>query len=193
MLVVPCEVGRGIRDYTNRYLNNIMRFMIIRHSHIVLVSKLFAIQILLVFLYLVVRLPKIALFSRLDNSQNIVLNYISLGYFMVLSLIELILVLKVTLDWANNIYEIRDDSIIHRQGIFTLKEDVYTLRNLGSATLHQSFMGKLLNYGTITISSPILKHEFHLLNVHNPGKIVQSFKDNIGEKTKKADIIRNRS
>lgn len=112
---------------------------------------------------------------------------------MVLSLIELVIVLKVTLGWANNVYEIRDDSIIHRQGIFTLKEDVYTLRNLGSATIQQGFWGKLLNYGTITLSSPILKHEFYLLDVHNPENVAQSFDNNIDDKTKKADTIRNRS
>jgi len=165
--------------------------MIIRQSHIVLIARLIAIELLLAFIYLVVRIPKtIFLSPYFDASQNSLSNFFSLGYFMVLSFVELFLVLQVTLSWANEIYEIREDSILHRNGIFTLKEDVFTLRNLGSSTIQQGFFGKLLNYGTITLSSPVLKREYYLLNIHDPKKVVQSLEDNIEGQFDKQNIIR---
>lgn len=168
--------------------------MIIRQSHVVLIVRLIGVEILLASIYLLVRIPKTVLISFLsDATQNSTLNFISVGYFIALSLLEMALVLKVALGWANNVYEIRDDSIIHRHGVFTLREDAYTLRNLGSATIQQDFWGKLFNYGTIILSSPILKHEFFLTDIHNPKNIAKTFDDNIADIGGKNDIIRSRA
>jgi uncharacterized membrane protein YdbT with pleckstrin-like domain len=166
--------------------------MIVHQSYVFLILKLIAIEILTLFLYLLIRLPKtIIILPNSSVSENISLNYITIIYFFILSLIQIIFTLKITLEWANNNYEIRDDSIIHRQGIFKIKEDIYTLRNLSSVTIEQSIWGKLFNYGTIILYSPIHKTNYYLINVQNPKKIIQTFYDNI-EDTKKSEIIRKK-
>ncbi len=166
--------------------------MIVHQSYIFLIIKLIAIEILTLFLYLFIRLPKtIIILPNSSVSENISLSYITIIYFVILSLIQIIFTLKITLKQANNTYEIRDDSIIHRQGIFKIKEDIYTLRNLSSVTIEQSIWEKLFNYGTIILYSPIHKASYYLINVHHSKKIADTFYDNL-EDTKKSQIIRRK-
>jgi uncharacterized membrane protein YdbT with pleckstrin-like domain len=157
-----------------------------------LILKLVAIEILTLFLYLLIRLPKtIIILPNSSVSENISLNYITIIYFVILSLIQIIFILKITLEWANNTYEIRDDSITHRQGIFNIKEDIYTLRNLSSVMIEQIIWRKLFNYSTIILYSPIHKVSYYLINVHHPKKITDTFYDNL-EDTKKSQIMRRK-
>jgi len=166
--------------------------MIAHQSHVFLIIKLIAIEILMLFLYLFIRLPKtLFILPNLELYENVSLSYITIIYFIILSFIKLIFILKITLEWINNVYEIRDDSIIHRQGIFNIKEDIYTLRNLSSVTIEQTILGKLFNYGTIILYSPIHKTNYYMINVHNPKKIADTFYDNL-EDNKKSEIIRRR-
>jgi hypothetical protein len=169
--------------------------MVFRQSHIILVIKLLSIEILLVFLYLVIRIPKSLLLSPyLDSSQNTFLTIAGIVYFSLLSLFELILVLQVVLRWANEEYEIREGSIIHRHGIFRLKEETFTLRNLASCRVSQNFFGKLFNFGTVTLSNPLLKRDLYLLNVHDPKKIVSSLEDDLeNQDVRGGTIIRRRN
>ncbi len=166
-----------------------------RKSHIILILRLFVLELVLVTLYLIVRIPKLIVLPSLNDSPTSqVFNYFGLLYFLLLSVIELLLVLQITLDWSNEQYEIRQESLVHRRGIFNLKEQNYTLRNLGSANIYQNFIGKLLNYGTVIISSPILKNDIVLADIHNPQKIVSFLEHNIDESNvKTANIIHRKS
>ena len=167
--------------------------MIFRQSHIILIFKLLFIEILLVFLYLVIRIPKsLLLSSYFDTSQNTFLNIAGIVYFSLLSLFELFLVLQVVLNWANEEYEIREGSVIHRKGIFRLKEEIFTLRNLASSRISQNFFGKIFNFGTITLSSPILKKDIYLVNVHNPKKIIISLEDDLESKNHQGGVVLRR-
>jgi len=167
--------------------------MIAHQSYVFLIIKLAAVEILILFLYLLIRLPKtIFVLPNLTISENISLNYITIIYFVILSLIKLLFTVKITLEWAGNVYEIRDDSIIHRKGIFNVKEDIYTLRSLSSVTIEQSIWGKLFNYGTIILYSPIHKTNYYIVNVHDPKKITDTLHDNIEDK-KNSEIIRKKT
>jgi hypothetical protein len=145
------------------------------------------------FLYLIIRIPKTLLLSPLLNlSQNNLLNLGGIIYFSLLSLFELFLVLQVVLNWANEEYEIREGSVIHRKGIFRLREEIFTLRNLASSRISQNFFGKLFNYGTITLSSPLLKQDVYLVNIHDPKKIITSLEDNLEDKNLQGGTILRR-
>jgi len=171
---------------------NLFMLIIVRESHILLIIRLIGIELITLISYLIIRLPKTLLIStNLEISDKLWLNYVAILYFIILSLIKLILIVKVTLEWANNIYEIREDSIIHHRGILKIKEDIYTLRNLSSVVIEQNIWGKLFNYGTIILYSPIHKSNYHLNNIHNPKKIVNTFYDNIEDK-KTSEIIRKK-
>jgi uncharacterized membrane protein YdbT with pleckstrin-like domain len=145
------------------------------------------------FLYLIIRIPKSLLLSPLLNSsQNNFLNIGGIIYFSLISLFELFLVLQVVLNWTNEEYEIREGSVIHRKGIFRLREEIFTLRNLASSRISQNFFGKLFNFGTITLSSPLLKQDVYLINIHDPKKIITSLEDNLEDKNLQGGTILRR-
>lgn len=161
-------------------MNNYPEIIIFRKSHIFLILKLLYLEIFIVGLYLIVRIPKSIFFSSFLNlSENQFLNVSGVVYFIVLSIVEIILVLRITLGWSNEEFEIREESLVHRRGIFRLKQQTYTLKNLGSVNIYQGLVGKMLNYGNIVLTSPILKQDIVLSDIHNPQKILASLEDNI--------------
>lgn len=166
-----------------------------RKSHIVLIIRLIVLELILACVYLVMRIPKSIIFPSFSIlSDNQLLNIIGVVYFIALSIIELIFVLQITLDWSSEQFEIREQSLVHRKGIFRPKQQTYTLRNLGSANIYQGLVGKMLNYGTITITSPILKNDIVLPDIHNPQRIVTSLEDNIEKSgVKEGSIIQRKS
>ena len=68
----------------------------------------------------------------------------------------------------NDYYIIRSGAILHRQGIFYLMEETYSLKNIETFTVEQNFFQKLFRYGNIKFYSPVLKKEYHLQNVSHP-------------------------
>ena len=72
--------------------------MIVHQSYVFLILKLITIEILTLFLYLFIRLPKtIIILPNSSVSENISLSYITIIYFIILSLIQIIFILKITL------------------------------------------------------------------------------------------------
>ncbi len=165
-----------------------------RQSHYILVFRLILIEIILAGLYLVIRIPKTYLLSpSVSSSSSDFLNAAGFIYFLFLSLIELFLVVHTVLRWANEIYVVRGDSILHRRGIFTMKEDNITLQNMGSATIEQGILGKMLHYGTISVYSPVLKQEFKIENIPHPEQLVQTLYGQMESQSEKNSIIRKPS
>lgn len=64
---------------------------------------------------------------------------------------ELYLIVNVTLSWANNTYHLEGKHIIKRTGVFHAEENVFPFENIRSVAVHQSFLGKICNYGDLTI------------------------------------------
>lgn len=158
-----------------------------------LIIRLLVLELIIVFLYLLIRIPKsFVFFVNFDPSIFSQVYWLGTLYFLFLSLAELILVCIIVLNWANEVWEIRQGILFHRRGIFKLIEDTYSLKNIGSVTISQSFLGRLLNYGTIVVYSPILKQEFFITNIENPKKFVKTLEDEISGLGDKRDIIPRR-
>jgi len=162
-----------------------------RRSHILLIADLILLELFLVAIYLIFRI----FLPFFNESFNILISdstsvVIGVLYFTTLSIIELILILNVVVRWASEEYEVRDDTIVHKRGIFTTSEEKYSLRSLGNASITQSLFGKIFNYGTIRIYSPLLKQDYFISNVHDPRSILTSIEDDLSDKQSKETIIR---
>ncbi len=168
-------------------------FLIFRKSPFLLITKILILELIINLLYLLFRIPKTLILPELISAENILfLNEVGLVYFLGLSVLEVFFIIKITLDWGSEEFEIRDESLIHRKGILNVKENIYSIRNLGSTNIRQNFLGKIFNYGTITITSPILKYDIILNDVHNPKKILAELEDNIENSLKNPQIIKRR-
>ena len=67
--------------------------------------------------------------------------------------IQLFLILHVCLSWANYEYHLSGKHIIRRKGIIHIQEDVFHFDNIRSISINQSFLGKVFNYGDITLKT----------------------------------------
>lgn len=164
-----------------------------RQSHVVLVFDLIIAEVILISLYLILRIPKsFLLTSVLNLNQELtnILNTAGILYFIFLSVIELIIILVIALKWAGHEYEINQGMIIHRQGIVKITEETYSLRSLGTTTISQGILGRILNFGTIKLYSPLLKQEYFLRNVHDPRHILEALEDDINSGVEKGTIYK---
>lgn len=162
-----------------------------RRSHVLLIADLVFLEIFLVFIYVLFRVIIQVFNSNISiNLSQPAFDIFSIFFFIFISVFELILILFVVLKWASEEYEIRDDTIIHRKGVLTTTEENYSLRSLGNASITQSIFGKIFNYGTIKLYSPLLKQDYFINNVHNPKQILSSLEDDLSEKQSKGTIIR---
>jgi uncharacterized membrane protein YdbT with pleckstrin-like domain len=157
--------------------------MVFRQSHVILAIKLLLLEVVLFLLYLVIRVPKTLLVISIASQDTLAIaNWIGIIWFLIITLFELSIAVVVILQWASEEYEIEEGLLYHRRGVFQRSEEGFSLRELGSATLNQTLMGRILGYGTIRFYSPIVKQEFYLHNIHNPQEKLSLIENALKEK-----------
>jgi uncharacterized membrane protein YdbT with pleckstrin-like domain len=97
--------------------------------------------------------------------------------FILLTLIESFFTIFVVVQWINEYYEISPYEVTHKRGIFFKKQDRYSLQNIKQVTLHQTFFGKMFNYGTINLFDWRLDKCATLFAVHHPVKYLNIFEE----------------
>jgi uncharacterized membrane protein YdbT with pleckstrin-like domain len=143
---------------------------VIRKSLTLVMLRVFLLQLLVVVIYLVIRLPKTYILARLlDEPDYHYLNFwLGIAVFCAIIVIQTALLATIILRWFNEYYVFKENTIVHTKGIFTQRNDIYSLRTIEAASVHQTILGRLLGYGTIRIYSPVLKKEYFLHEIPNP-------------------------
>ena len=80
------------------------------------------------------------------------------------------LIVYGVLQWLNEYYEINPQCVIHRKGLIFKKEEKCALENIVYISLKQDMLGRLLNYGTITLYDFQRTPNMDLYLIHNPLK-----------------------
>ena len=127
------------------------------------------------------------LFSILYSYINSYLNNTDLStlYFIVLAGVFLInawVVSFIALKWVSEYTEISKEGAVKHSGILHRKEQTYAYNFVEGATLNQSFLGLLFNYGTIELYDPALKEQVYLLNITNPKKNIEKIQKLVSKK-----------
>jgi uncharacterized membrane protein YdbT with pleckstrin-like domain len=150
--------------------------IIIRRSAIFLFTKLMALEIIAVGIFLALRLPlHLFEFSAQDNS-SIFSVYTSL--YIGISIVKIFLIIWIILLWMNEYYEIIPGTLIHKTGIFSTSKKTFSLSNIETNEVKQSLFGGIFHFGSIEIYNPLLKQEFFLVNIPFPQKyliIIQKY------------------
>jgi uncharacterized membrane protein YdbT with pleckstrin-like domain len=103
-------------------------------------------------------------------------HHVSLALFVVEAVkivFQLYLIANVVLSWANNTYYLAGKHIIKRTGILHVEEDVFHFDNIRSISISQSFLGKLFNYGNITLKTSAsggYQGDVVMMGIANPKK-----------------------
>ena len=142
---------------------------------------LFALRVILLeLIFEVIYLSWRTLIHYLPFSLDTVvtLNGISIIFFLILiTVIQNIILVYIVLSWVNDFYEIGSKEITHVTGIFSKTRRSYPYRDIQSITVHQGFMGRLLNYGEINLYIPTLGHDLHFREVASPRRFVELVKE----------------
>lgn len=86
-------------------------------------------------------------------------------FFLVINLIVFIYLL---LSWNYKYYIISSDGITSNAGIIFRKTTSIDVSGIRSISVNQGFFGRIFNYGTLTLESPLLKEPFLMYDLPNP-------------------------
>lgn len=126
------------------------------------------------------------LFSYFSSIVDI--TYLSSMYFAFLALgflINIGLVIFIGLKWNAEYAEISRDGVIKYSGILNRKEQKYACNFVEASKIEQSFLGLLLNYGTVELYDPALKEQVYLLNISSPKRSSKIIQDIISKEKNK--------
>lgn len=121
------------------------------------------------------------------NIQDLQLIIGSLWLFHTLKYaLEIALILAIVLPWANTRYYLSGHHVVIRHGVLTSHEHVCELRNIRSVACSQSWIGKLLNYGDVTllIGASGFHEDLVLKGVVDPEKYEELFEQYLGAESR---------
>lgn len=105
-----------------------------------------------------------------ENSHSFTIYFLWLIH-TVKFFVEIGLMLAIILPWAGVSYYIDKDHLIRYVGIHRRDEKIYDLGLLQSLELHQSWLGRLFNYGELILSFETDKvDQLTLAGIFNPKK-----------------------
>lgn len=70
--------------------------------------------------------------------------------------------------WATTSYVIKPGELIIRTGVLRIREGSFAITNFENVSITQSLIGRICNYGTLHVSSPLFKKDLLLTNLHEP-------------------------
>lgn len=94
--------------------------------------------------------------------------------FVFFSFFQICMLLFIFLQWITTVYEVTHSEAIYRVGILSKKVRAYDMSNVQSAYFEQSLLGRIFNYGNVTLYSPALKEDLQFFNVPSPLVFKQS-------------------
>lgn len=150
----------------------IVSHVTIRQSISILLLKLVILELIFAIIFILFH-P--VLFSSQITDVVLYLESYNILLLLVVILFKMVLNIYIVLSWLNEYYEITPTLVRHKRGIFFVKKEQLSLADIQSVTLQQGFIGKLLNFGTLSIYDwKWGKHEY-LYAIHNPTKYVEIF------------------
>lgn len=123
-------------------------------------------------------------FGFLATDTLIIISKGTLLTFFILLLIaaDIVFVLNQLIAWKNIYYLIGPSEVVVRSGLFNRKEKSYQLNQLETVSVIQGFFGRMFDYGTLRLYSPLLDTKLNIFQIPNPHKykelILQSTQQN---------------
>lgn len=94
----------------------------------------------------------------------------TIPFFIILVILKIFIMGYVIIQWLEEYYEISPREVIHRKGLFFKKEQRFTLKHLGKVTVQQNLLGRIFNYGSLTLYDWVTENNVELYLIHNPLK-----------------------
>jgi uncharacterized membrane protein YdbT with pleckstrin-like domain len=105
--------------------------------------------------------------------------------------LELYLLFTIVLTWAHTRYYLDEHHLVIYRGIFQVQEHIYELQGVRSVDHQESWIGKLLGYGDITLifGASGYKEEIKLLGISHSRKYERIFSSFLGAEAMRFSLI----
>jgi len=126
-------------------------------------------------------------FTEIGQSIQYQRNYIILFSSLFKFIIQTYYAVYVVLSWVQNNFYITEDKIVHCKGILNIDEEIYDISNIRSVKSHQSFVGRIFNYGDVVVgvfASGGYHKEILLSGIVNPKKYERILNEYLERKKK---------
>ncbi|MBD3270782.1 PH domain-containing protein [Candidatus Peregrinibacteria bacterium] len=169
--------------------NQTIKYIQLHQSLVVLMVRIFLLQVVLTLGFLIVRASYQSIFgASLDNS--------GIDFFivyMILKAIDIIGILIIALLWANKYYRISPESVSAFEGWINKKTDIISMRTISSVKLKQSFLGRIFGYGVIRVECMFSKQVIHLKYITKPHHFRKMIQNLTSEAMEKAPVTNQMS
>ena len=155
-----------------------MKGIEIKKTTVEVVLKIVVTQVFFSFIYLGISLVSDAISSYNNGLFLVLITYDSLTIILV-SIIQLLLINYILMQWVFEKYIIFPDKIEHRSGILFKKTDFYDTKDVATVGIEEGLMGRLFGYGSIILRSPTLEEPIELNNVPTPALIIEAIRKNV--------------
>lgn len=146
----------------------------IRQSIAILLAKLIFLELIASITFLIFH--PVLFSSQLSNVAPFIDLYSS-RLFILAVLIKMIFTIYIVLAWLNEYYEVTPKLVRHKKGILFVHKEQLALEDIQSISLHQGLIGKIFNFGTLSLFDwKWRKHEY-LYDIHNPTKYMEIIED----------------
>lgn len=158
---------------------------LIRKSPVALVVKIILAEILIEAIYLVLSLSLTQISEQLANGYEA--SRFALSVLFIVIAVSVIAVLVA--QWANEVFILEKDDLAVSQGIISKRVQTYPYANMQSVTVNQSLLGRLFNYGNVTIYIPVLGKNVSFMEISSPYHFAEKLKSHIPYPEKNQFII----
>lgn len=148
---------------------------IVRRSPAGLVFKIIFIEVALELMYLLLSTALVEVRGEFGSAYTTARVALSLVFLS----LAITVVVSLVAQWANEGYFLKENELIVRRGIIAKTETAYPYANMQSVTLQQGFIGRLFNYGQISIFIPTLGKDILFSEISNPKEFTEKIKAHI--------------
>lgn len=117
--------------------------------------------------------------EQLRFSLGVLMTMIGLGLFIII----------VTL-WINEGISVDNEEITYKNGVLNSKVSTYPYANIQRVTVEQSVLGKMFNFGTITLYTPLLGQDLVFHEMPSPHELATSIKQKLNKPDREQFLIR---
>lgn len=139
----------------------------IRQSISILLLKLIVLETIAAIIFVIFH--PILFSSQFTNIFPYIDLYNTSAFFLAV-LVKMAITIYAVLAWLNEYFEITPSLVRHKKGIFFVKVEQLALDDIQSITLQQGLIGKLLNFGTLSLFDWKWRRKEYLYDIHNPTK-----------------------
>ena len=145
---------------------------IVHKSPVLLAFKIIILELLIELLYLLIGGIAQIIGQQLDYD----IRFISPITQLLLLPVQVGVLIWMLMRWSSETYEVRNEELIIKQGVFNRIEKAYPFRNMQSVIVQQSAIERLVGAGTVSVFVPTLGADLVFSEVPNPKQFAENIK-----------------